>query len=51
MARRTVSGVGPSASVQVSGVCDVIPGGFQPQEAPIRPTNTSAAISRRTPQA
>jgi hypothetical protein len=50
MARRTVSGVGPSASVQVSGFCDAIPGGFQPHEAIIRPTNTSAAINRRTPQ-
>jgi hypothetical protein len=50
MARRTVSGVGPSASVQVSGFCDAIPGGFQPHEAIIRPTNTSAAINRRTPK-
>src|SRR5271163_1199632 len=50
MARRTVSGVDPSASVQVSGFRDAIPGGFQPHEAIIRPTNTSAAINRRTPQ-
>jgi hypothetical protein len=34
----------------VSGFCDAIPGGFQPHEAIIRPTNTSAAINRRTPQ-
>lgn len=48
MARRTLSGVGPSASVQVSGFCDAIPGGFQPHEATTRPTNTSAAINRCT---
>jgi len=43
--------VGPSVPVQRSGLSDAIPGGFQPQETAIRPTPTSSAINRCTPQA
>src|SRR5271154_1310825 len=50
MANRTVSAVGPSASLQVSGLWDVTPGGVQPHDAAIRLTNTST-MNWRTRQA
>jgi hypothetical protein len=51
MAKRTASAVGPSASLQVSGLWDVTPGGVQPQDAAIRLTNTSTTLKWRTRQA
>ena len=51
MAKRTVSAVGPSASLQVSALWDVTPGGVQPQDAAIRLTNTSTTMNWRTRQA
>src|SRR5271170_6962681 len=51
MAKRTVSAVGPSASLQVSGLWDVTPGGVQPQDAAVRLTNTSTTTTWRTRQA
>jgi hypothetical protein len=50
MVKRTVSAVGPSASLQVSGLWDVAPGGVQPQDAAIRLTNNST-MNWRTRQA
>lgn len=51
MAPRTVADVGPSAAVQLSGLSDAMPGGFQPQEVTITPTPISTAVNRSTPQA
>ena len=50
MARRTVSAVGPSLSVQLSDRY-VIHGGFHPHEVATRLSSVSAAIDRRTRQA
>jgi hypothetical protein len=51
MANRTASAVGPSASLQVSGLWDVTPGGVQPQDAAIRLIITSTTLNWRTRQA
>jgi hypothetical protein len=51
MAKRTVSAVGPSASLQASALWDVTPGSVQPHDAAIRLTNTSTTMNWRTRQA